>query len=301
MSTARIYAVTTDDAPLSVAAVSLRLGISPSTLRTWERRYGLGAGDRPSGSHRRYLPDDVARLSRMVDLIHSGVPTSDAAAIVRAGQVSDAGGSGKPMTLGGPDDLVHLTRSGDREGLERALEILAQKDGLVRAWTRYVHPALSNMRSSALGEEPGNSPTLDLTHAFHSVIHRINDEVSARSDEQPREVMLLTDLSEELAAHVIGVTLAQAGIRARVLATSTIGATTVRERVATHIGALSPVAAMVLGSGIGCEELISALVDEHCLDVILVGTDTPAVLDDRVLRVRTVAAAVEELIALVDA
>ena len=41
------------DAPLSVAAVSVRLGISPSTLRTWERRYGLGLGDRRAGAHRR--------------------------------------------------------------------------------------------------------------------------------------------------------------------------------------------------------------------------------------------------------
>ena len=70
--------------PLSVTAVAAKLGVSASTLRTWERRYGLGPGARPAGSHRRYLPEDVQRLSRMTDLIRSGVSAADAAATVLA-------------------------------------------------------------------------------------------------------------------------------------------------------------------------------------------------------------------------
>ena len=41
---------------LTVAAVARRLGVAPSTLRTWDRRYDLGPSAHTAGSHRRYGP-----------------------------------------------------------------------------------------------------------------------------------------------------------------------------------------------------------------------------------------------------
>ena len=82
MPRAQLVLPAAHDAPLTVTAVSAKLGVSASTLRTWERRYGLGPGERSAGSHRRYLPEDVARLTHMIELIQSGVTPSDAAAIV---------------------------------------------------------------------------------------------------------------------------------------------------------------------------------------------------------------------------
>ena len=35
----------TDTIGFSVGAVARRLGVAPSTLRTWNRRYGIGAGE----------------------------------------------------------------------------------------------------------------------------------------------------------------------------------------------------------------------------------------------------------------
>lgn len=84
MPRAQLVLPAAHDAPLTVTAVSAKLGVSASTLRTWERRYGLGPGERSAGSHRRYLPEDVARLTHMIELIQSGVTPSDAAAIVLA-------------------------------------------------------------------------------------------------------------------------------------------------------------------------------------------------------------------------
>ena len=46
---------------LTVAAVARRLGVAPATLRTWDRRYGLGPSAHAAGSHRRYTADDVDR------------------------------------------------------------------------------------------------------------------------------------------------------------------------------------------------------------------------------------------------
>lgn len=80
---------------LSVAAVARRLGVAPATLRTWDRRYGLGPSQHTAGEHRRYTVADVARLDLMRRLIQAGVPSSDAARRARAAQV-DAGVAHSP-------------------------------------------------------------------------------------------------------------------------------------------------------------------------------------------------------------
>jgi MerR family transcriptional regulator, light-induced transcriptional regulator len=64
---------------LTVAAVARRLGVAPATLRTWDRRYGLGPSAHEVGAHRRYSPLDIARLEHMRRLVISGVPPADAA------------------------------------------------------------------------------------------------------------------------------------------------------------------------------------------------------------------------------
>ena len=66
---------------LSVASAARLLGLAPSTLRTWDRRYGLGASGHEAGSHRRYSPTDVARLMMMRRLIATGVAPQEAAEV----------------------------------------------------------------------------------------------------------------------------------------------------------------------------------------------------------------------------
>lgn len=70
---------------LTVAAVARRLGVAPSTLRTWDRRYGLGPSAHTAGSHRRYSASDLARLVVMRRLTGEGVPPAEAAQIAKAG------------------------------------------------------------------------------------------------------------------------------------------------------------------------------------------------------------------------
>ncbi|MBB5154838.1 transposase-like protein [Saccharopolyspora phatthalungensis] len=106
-----------DDQPrLSVAAVARRLGVAPATLRTWDRRYGLGPSDHTSGRHRRYAPDDIARLEQMQRALLRGASPMEAARYARTvaaplpqrypesaeQQQPDSDGSGDgPMMLSG--------------------------------------------------------------------------------------------------------------------------------------------------------------------------------------------------------
>jgi DNA-binding transcriptional MerR regulator len=56
------------------------VGVAPSTLRTWDRRYGIGPTDHTPGRHRRYSPDDLARLDLMHRALIMGATPADAAA-----------------------------------------------------------------------------------------------------------------------------------------------------------------------------------------------------------------------------
>nr|WP_205707007.1 MerR family transcriptional regulator [Kineococcus vitellinus] len=76
---------------LTVAAVARRLGVAPATLRTWDRRYGLGPSEHTAGAHRRYSSSDLARLVVMRRLTLEGVAPAEAARIAATTAVADGG------------------------------------------------------------------------------------------------------------------------------------------------------------------------------------------------------------------
>lgn len=75
------------EATLGVVAVARRLGVATGTLRTWDRRYGLGPGDHASGTRRRYTSRDLARLGVMRQLMLEGVAAAEAARVALATDV----------------------------------------------------------------------------------------------------------------------------------------------------------------------------------------------------------------------
>ena len=95
------------DVGFSVGMVARRLGVAPSTLRTWNRRYGIGAQALTPGRHRRYTDEDISRLEHMQKLILRGVSPGDAA----QASLAAAGPPGRPAAAA---DLV--TRPGPGHG-----------------------------------------------------------------------------------------------------------------------------------------------------------------------------------------
>lgn len=72
-------------AGITTGAVARRLGVSPTTLRSWDQRYGIGPAVRVDGRHRRWTPADVAMLEEMCRLTSAGLPPAEAARAVRDG------------------------------------------------------------------------------------------------------------------------------------------------------------------------------------------------------------------------
>lgn len=83
-----------------IGEVARRTGVAVSTLRAWERRYGVLDPDRTEGGHRLYGETDVLRVRRMAALLDDGYAASDAAAWIQehADEVE-----GNLVELPGPD------------------------------------------------------------------------------------------------------------------------------------------------------------------------------------------------------
>ncbi|MEJ8641736.1 MerR family transcriptional regulator [Streptomyces sp. MS1.HAVA.3] len=89
---------------MTSGAVARRLGVAPTTLRSWDRRYGIGPAIREHGRHRRWTPADVAVLQEMCRLTASGVPPAEAA---RAARAARSGAVSAP--LAGPEPRTRPT------------------------------------------------------------------------------------------------------------------------------------------------------------------------------------------------
>ncbi|MEU6803316.1 MerR family transcriptional regulator [Streptomyces neyagawaensis] len=85
-------------AGVTTGVLARRLGISPTTLRSWDRRYGLGPATRVEGRHRRWTAEDVAMVREMCRLTAEGLPPAEAARTAKA----QAAGTGDPTAPTAP-------------------------------------------------------------------------------------------------------------------------------------------------------------------------------------------------------
>lgn len=76
-----------------VGEVAERLGVSPSTIRLWEERFGLPSASRTPGGHRRYSEEDVEQLRALRDLVARGH------ALARGGDVGGGSAAGLETVL----------------------------------------------------------------------------------------------------------------------------------------------------------------------------------------------------------
>ncbi|MGW3355210.1 MerR family transcriptional regulator [Streptomyces bungoensis] len=91
-------------AGMTTGALARRLGVSPTTLRSWDRRYGLGPAVRMDGRHRRWAPQDIAMVEEMCRLTAAGTPPAEAARVARLR--SAATGSGARAAVPPPEPVA---------------------------------------------------------------------------------------------------------------------------------------------------------------------------------------------------
>ncbi|MGW4050348.1 MerR family transcriptional regulator [Streptomyces sp. NPDC004779] len=142
---------------ITTGSLARRLGVSPTTVRSWDRRYGIGPAARPDGHHRRWGPGDVAMLEEMCRLTASGVPPAEAArAALRARTAGvaarddapapgrAAAGSGLPLGAVRQEcrGLARAAVRLDGPAVEGMLQEVLERYGLVTAWEDVMAPTL---------------------------------------------------------------------------------------------------------------------------------------------------------------
>lgn len=193
---ARATAIAGADSGLvwGVGAVAIRLGIATPTLRTWERRYGLGPSHRTEGGHRRYSEDDIGRVQLMGRLVGEGVPAQSAARVVQSldsDELWDA--LGPPVNGTGPagpgerlspqgrttpalavDTIVAAARAHDAAGLTTAYAAVLADFGVAMAWTTILVPALRRLgelwASGEVGVEVEHLASRRLSAQLHAYV-----------------------------------------------------------------------------------------------------------------------------------
>ena len=232
------WPVATQEELLTVAAVARRIGVAPATLRTWDRRYGLGPSAHESGEHRRYCPADLARLTLMRRLITSGVSPCDAAA-----QAKSHKGSINLETIVTDyvvrEELVtalHKAAKGlDKKFIEAALRKDLAQYGVEQSWSEVIVPLLLIVGNEWEASGDGIEVEHLLTEVLKGILREHVEDIRKPVNAHP---VLLASVGEEvhsLALHALAAALAE-----RKIETYFLGARTPLEALSAMITRSAP-------------------------------------------------------------
>jgi MerR family transcriptional regulator, light-induced transcriptional regulator len=230
---------------LPVAAVARRLGIAPATLRTWDRRYGIGPSGHTTGRHRRYAPADIARLELMQQALLRGATPAEAAeyalratvegpanGLVAEPSASRAGGylgaepqatvaqsvraGGRVLRLAGGTPLARgLGRAAlamDGTATQQLIADAIAEQGVVPVWDTIIRPVLSAVASR--WEHSGEY--VEVEHLLHecalAAVTGATPLVTAPRNPRPVMLCCVPDERHSLPLYVLRAALAGRGI-----------------------------------------------------------------------------------------
>ena len=220
---------------LSVAAVARKLGIAPATLRTWDRRYGIGPAHHAPGEHRRYSVDDVARLELMRDaLLHGATPAAAARYALSTPlphsdppPIPDTDETALPTGRGGPGlplpdagwharGLARAATALDADAVRRLLNESITALGAQATWDVAVRPVLV-----AIAQRWADTGTgIEIEHLLSDCVTAVFSALAASTPTTTARPVLLAGMAgdqHQLPIVVLTATLAQRGVTCRSL------------------------------------------------------------------------------------
>jgi DNA-binding transcriptional MerR regulator len=223
---------------LTVAAVARRIGVAPATLRTWDRRYGLGPSSHEAGEHRRYCPSDLAKLIMMRRLITSGVAPCDAAIKAKAHEGSlslEKLVEEFEVREEVVDSLYRASKALDKNFVETVLRKDIADNGVIASWTEVIVPLLF-----LVGDEwAATGSGIEVEHMLSEVIKRLLREgVVEIKDPVNAQPVLLASVGEEL--HCLALHALAAALAEKKIETFFLGARTPLEAISGMVKRSAP-------------------------------------------------------------
>ena len=227
-----------DNELFTVAAVARRIGVAPATLRTWDRRYGLGPSAHEAGEHRRYSSEDLAKLIVMRRLITTGVSPVDAAEKAKAhtGKLSVEELADNFAVREEIVDSIHrAAKILDKSFVEAALRNDIKEFGVIATWTEVIVPVLF-----LVGQEwEATGEGIEVEHMLSEILKRmLNEGIGSVKKPVNVQPVLLASVGEELhclAIHALAAALAEKNIESFFL-----GARTPMEAISSMVKRSAP-------------------------------------------------------------
>jgi DNA-binding transcriptional MerR regulator len=259
---------------LPVAAVARQLGVAPATLRTWDRRYGIGPSGHTTGRHRRYAPADIARLELMQRALLRGATSAEAAEYALRAAAAPAAAEPDGVLASTPERLMpaplrpvasdppgtRAVRTGGRtlrlpggspraRGLGRAVlamdataaqalivDAIAEQ-GVVSVWDNVIRPVLAAV--AARWEHSGEY--VEVEHLVHecTLAAMIGATPLVTAPRNPRPVLICCVPDER---HSLPLYVLRAGLAGRGIGTQLLGAALPVDALASAVRRTAPAA-----------------------------------------------------------
>jgi MerR family transcriptional regulator, light-induced transcriptional regulator len=205
------------------------LGVSPNTLRSWERRYGFPKPKRTAGNHRHY---ELLELQTLRDALAQTGNISSAVELARQRQDEPANGDG----------LIAAFEAFDEGAADRAMEESLAIRPLERTVEELLLPGVDH-----LAADPDRGAELEFASRWAmGWLHGARRLAAAAS--RPAGILLLDSSqgqdTEEVHAQALDLTLRRAGFRVLMLSDE-LG----EERLERALRALDPTAIVLCGPG----------------------------------------------------
>jgi MerR family transcriptional regulator, light-induced transcriptional regulator len=205
------------------------LGVSPNTLRSWERRYGFPVPRRTPGNHRNY---ELVELQTLRDALAETGNISSAIELARQRQEAPASGG----------NLLVAFESFDEEAADRAIEQSLAVRPLERTVEEMLLPAIDELAA-------GEDRDAELEFASRWAMGWLHGARRlATTASRPAGILLLDSSrgsdTEAVHAQALDLALRRAGFRVLMLSDA-LG----EERMERALGALDPTAIVLCGPG----------------------------------------------------
>lgn len=215
-------------AGIRTAAAAELLGVSPSTLRTWERRLGYPQPERTAGNHRQYSLEEIEALRD---------------ALRETGNISSAVDVARRRGRGpaSPTRLVTAFDRFDEAAADRELEESLAVRSVERTVEEVLLPALE-LAGSRSGAEA------ELEHASRWAVGWLHSARRLAPPATRREGVLLLDSGASVGPEVVETQALELFLRRAGLRVLLLSAQLPEARFARALRALDPQAAVVCGT-----------------------------------------------------